>query len=330
MRRHLACCLAVALSTLAGSAVADQVSDILSQATLPEFQSYLRVLTGMDPLPGDPPVYLPNRYATSQNARRAGSWLMNQFTSWGYSVTNPSFDSAYSPNVVAERVGTTHPQDIYIISAHYDSVQAGPGCDDNGSGTAAVMMAARILAQQSFQATVRFVAFSGEEQGMVGSTAYATAAHNAGESIAGVINLDMLLHPAFDNHSTSDYDLDIEGNAASLGLNQYLAGQFAAYTPIAVQVHTNDDEGSDEYSFWQHGYVAVGVSENTTHEIAYGSNSVYHTANDVMTHPDFDWPFALEATRGSMAGLIGLAGLAPEPGAALSLLFLTVLVRVRR
>jgi Zn-dependent M28 family amino/carboxypeptidase len=331
MRTRVVCCLVGVLLALGGSvATADQVSDILSQATLPEFQSYLRVLTGVDPLPGSPPTYLTNRYSYSQNARKAGSWLKNQFTSWGYSVTDPTFNSSYSPNVVAERAGAARPQDIYIICAHYDGASEGPGCDDNGSGTAAVMMAARVLSRYAFQATVRFVAFSGEEQWMVGSEAYAAAAHGAGENIAGVINLDMLLHPGFDNHpANADYDLDIESNTASLGLAQYLAGQIATYTSVAVQVHNDPNSASDHVSFWPFGYSSVGLAENKPDEIWGGSNSTYHTANDVMTCPDFDWPFGLEATRGSMAGLIGLAGLVPEPGSAFGLLLLAVLLRRR-
>ena len=96
--------------------------------------------------------------------------LAERFTGWGYNVTQHTFNSQYAPNIIAERPGTTRPQDVYILDAHFDSAGV-PGCDDNGSGTAAVLIAARILSQYTFEGTVRFVGFSAEEYGLVGSDA---------------------------------------------------------------------------------------------------------------------------------------------------------------
>lgn len=327
---RLSVCLIVVLCI--SSASADPISDIISQATLEEYQGHLRILTGVDPVPGDPPYYLANRYSFGTDILVAGEWILNQFTSYGLSAGYHTFNPAYGPNVIAELPGTTRPEDVYIICAHYDTYNGAnqydaPGCDDNASGTAAVLEAARVLSQYQFEATIRFIAFSGEEQWMVGSLAYAEYCALYGQPISAAVNWDMILHPGFDNQEPDpDYDLDIESNAASQGLANYFAAQVGAYTPLDVQVHIGDNLVSDHWSFWQYGYQAVGLVENTVFEIWGGSNDTYHTVDDTMDNPDWDWDFAVHTLRGGMAGVIGLAGLVPEPSTGMALTLLALMM----
>jgi hypothetical protein len=94
--------------------------------------------------------------------------------------------------VVGELRGSAFPDDIVIVCAHFDSTSTepetlAPGADDNASGVAAVMEAARILARYPTDYTIRFLAFSGEEQGLYGSEAYARAAKAANQRIVGVV-----------------------------------------------------------------------------------------------------------------------------------------------
>ncbi len=306
--------IASTIFALAGLVVADagadEIEDIVNQISLDEYHSYLRVLTGVDPVPGDPPYYLAGRHSLSTDIRIAGQWILEHFDSLGLAASRHTFDLSYGPNVIGELPGGTSPADIYVYCAHYDTVAGTPGCDDNGSGTAAVMMAARILSQYRFEGTIRFIAFSGEEQWMVGSLAYAARAQALGENIVAAINLDMLLHPGFDDHDPDpDYDVDIGGNNASQWLAQELATQFETYTPLDFQVHNDDGFVSDQWAFWQYGYDAVGVAENTPWEIWGGSNDTYHQPSDTIDNPDWDWDFAQQAIRGSMAELVTLAGL---------------------
>jgi len=299
----------------AAPAGADPIEDVVNQVSLEEFQSYLRVLTGVDPVPANPPVYLENRWSFGNDIEVAAQWILDHFDSLGLIASFQTFDPAYGPNVIGELPGTTRAEDVYIYCGHYDTYHRGdqlhaPGCDDNGSGTAAVMMAARILSQREFDATIRFIAFSGEEQGMVGSQAYAADAYAAGENIVAVINLDMILHPGFDNHDPDpDYDLDIIGNYTSQWLAGNLAGELGTLAPISFEVHNNATGFSDHWSFWQYGYEAVALSENTPQETWGGANDAYHQLSDTIDNPHYDWDFALHAVRGSMAGLIVLAGM---------------------
>jgi hypothetical protein len=334
-RAKCAAVFSVAL-LLAAPAAADAIEDIINQVTLDDYMADLRVLTGVDPVPTNPPYTLANRYSFGQDIHVAGQWLYDEFASYGLVARQDVFNSSYGPNIIGELPGTTRPDDIYIICGHYDTYHEAdqshaPGCDDNGSGTATALMAARILSQYQFEGTLRFIAFSGEEQGLVGSAAYAQAAQVAGENIVGVINLDMFLHPGFDNVDPDpDYDLDIRSNPASLPLAQFLAGQFGLYTPIDIEVHPNAGSGSDYYSFWQHGYNAVGLSENTSAEIWGGSNDSYHQLSDTIYNPDYDWQFGIETVRGAMAGMIGLAGLVPEPTSLVLLALLAFPLTWRR
>ncbi|MHC4414708.1 MAG: M28 family peptidase [Planctomycetota bacterium] len=297
----------------------DEVGDIINQAALAEFELYLRVLTGVDPVPGEPPYYLQNRYSFGTDILIAGQWILEHFEAIGLDASYHIYDQQYGPNVIGELPGTTRPEDIYVYCGHYDTYHAAdqtdaPGCDDNGSGTSAVMMAARILSQYRFEGTIRFIAFSGEEQWMVGSQAYCADAADAGENIVAAINLDMFLHPGFDNQDPDpDYDLDIGGNHASQWIAQYLAPLFELYTPIDFEIHDDDGFVSDQWAFWQYGFDAVGMIENTPQEIWGGSNDDYHQPTDTMDNPEYDWEFAMHTVRGSLAGLIGLAGLVPCP-----------------
>ena len=85
-----------------------------------------------------------------------------------------------------------NPENIYIIGAHIDDVQGTPGADDNASGSVATLLAADILSQYQWGCTLRFALWTGEEQGLNGSHAYAQRAYNNGENILGYLNLDMI------------------------------------------------------------------------------------------------------------------------------------------
>ncbi|NUQ63357.1 MAG: M28 family peptidase, partial [Pirellulales bacterium] len=203
-------------------------------------------------------------------------------------------------NVVGAKPGAARPNDIYIVGAHYDSLN-NPGADDNASGTAGVMEIARVLAQQDFEATLVFIAFDREEQGLFGSTAYAAAAQNAGKTIRGMVSLDMIAYnPAGANHDKVRlYD------AASGGrVKGDLAVAFAAYGSGLATVDSGLISASDHAPFDQRGFDAALVIE---HEV--WSNPYYHQATDaVETAGYIDYAFATKVTRAVAGYLAGAAG----------------------
>jgi aminopeptidase YwaD len=92
-------------------------------------------------------------------------------------------------NVVATKRGTTRPDEIVVVGGHYDSVPRSPGANDNASGTAAVLEAARVLAGIPTPRTVQFVLFAAEELGLYGSAAFASERR---QGVVAMINLDMV------------------------------------------------------------------------------------------------------------------------------------------
>jgi hypothetical protein len=102
-------------------------------------------------------------------------------------------------NVIATLQGTQSDR-VYLISGHYDSrvtdvlnaVSDAPGANDDASGVAAVLELARVMAKHRFEATIKFVAFAGEEQGVFGSTFFAEQAKQQGMNIAGAFSNDIV------------------------------------------------------------------------------------------------------------------------------------------
>ncbi len=92
-------------------------------------------------------------------------------------------------NVVATKRGTARPDEIIVVGAHYDSVPNSPGANDNASGVAATLEAARVLAGAPTPRTVQFVLFAAEELGLLGSAAFAAERRSG---VVSMINLDMV------------------------------------------------------------------------------------------------------------------------------------------
>ncbi|MBI3913010.1 MAG: M20/M25/M40 family metallo-hydrolase [Chloroflexi bacterium] len=94
-------------------------------------------------------------------------------------------------NVIATKRGTSGK--MLLLGGHYDSVEAGPGANDNGSGTAVLLELARVLAQKQFKDTLTFIAFDAEEFGLIGSRHHAdNLTERDRAQIAAMLNFDML------------------------------------------------------------------------------------------------------------------------------------------
>lgn len=247
------------------------------------------------------------RYASTTNCEAAGEALYSTFSGLGLDEVGFetfSFAGGYtSRNVVAEKTGETFPDDIYIICGHYDSTSPSatrqtlaPGADDNASGTAAVLEAARVLAPYDLDYTVRFIAFSAEEWGLWGSRAYAAAARAAGERIRGVINLDMIAYA-----NIMPEDLQIIVNPASEWLADLYLAAAAAYGPL-TGTKTVDASFvySDHSPFWDTNYPALLAIEDDPL-----TNPYYHQTTDTLDKIQSE--FFTAATRASLGLLAELA-----------------------
>jgi len=112
---------------------------------------------------------------------------------------------ATDQNVIAELPGS-NTDNVVMAGAHLDSVPAGPGINDNGSGSAAILETALMMAKVKPQNTIRFAWWGGEELGLVGSTAYVDGlSQGEKDRIALYLNYDMVGSP---NYVTMVYDAD--------------------------------------------------------------------------------------------------------------------------
>ncbi len=107
-------------------------------------------------------------------------------------------------NIVGSMTGFSDNDSIYIVDAHYDSVSNSPGIDDNASGVAGFMEAARILSQYEFHKTIKFIGFDLEETGLEGSIDYVENDILPNEQIKGVFNLEMIGY-ATDQPNTQEF-----------------------------------------------------------------------------------------------------------------------------
>ncbi len=263
--------------------------------------------------------------------QEARLYLTDQFRAMGLTV---SIKGVYR-NVVAEWPGTQKPQEIYIVCGHYDTTGGGerpsggerPGGDDNASGTAGVLEAARVLTQHQFRATLRFIAFNAEEEWMLGSQEYVNRLPKDA-NIVGVINLDMILRPAWDSDPNEPNDLEVETLEAPFctAWVQTFVAAAATYVPSLVIDPSSHYplvwEAGDHGPFVYAGYPAFVAIENTAGEIWSGnSNAYYHSSQDASNalannplSPSgvmYDYGFAVNVVKATVATLAQQAGLIP-------------------
>ena len=222
------------------------------------------------------------------------------FQAYGLTTTLNEFEYYSYPghNVIAEHLGTTRPNDVYIIGAHYDSV-GNPGADDNASGVAGVLEIARLISQWPSDATIRLIAFDKEEWGLIGSDVYADA--HSGDHILGMLSLDMIAYRA-----NSTVGADIYGRAQSNDVKSALAAALSTYAQITASIGGEMD-GSDQAPFEWRGFHAALLIEPDLDE-----NPYYHQVLDSVDTPGYiDYEYAAAMTRGALAWLVEAAGVSP-------------------
>ncbi|MCG3126895.1 MAG: hypothetical protein CHACPFDD_01750 [Phycisphaerae bacterium] len=238
-------------------------------------------------------------YGAEHNLARAN--IQSLFQSFGLTTTLESFryNSVTYYNVVGVHTGTTAPSQVYIIGGHFDSVN-NPGADDNASGVAGVIEAARLLSQWPSDATIRFIAFDREEQGLIGSDAYATA--HAADDIRGMISMDMIAY-----RGSSGDRARIYGRTASNPLKNALSAALTSYGGLTVTLGGEFD-ASDHAPFEWQGFDACCLIE-----YAWSSNPNYHTQDDSVDTPNYiNYPYAADMTRGVVGWLVDAAGATPD------------------
>jgi len=133
---------------------------------------------------------IPNAFITGEGYRMIYRLLQHGPVEVELDITNSISDGPVDVyNTVAEIRGTEKPDEVVILGAHLDSWDLGTGSTDNGTGSAAVLEAARALTKLDLKPkrTIRFVLFSGEEEGLVGSKRYVESHKDDLDKISGVL-----------------------------------------------------------------------------------------------------------------------------------------------
>ncbi|MBP2619129.1 M28 family peptidase [Chryseobacterium jejuense] len=222
------------------------------------------------------------------------NWLKNKYTSYGYTAsqieedpftyTNFNGNNISSKNLVITKTGTVYPDKYVIICGHYDTI-VGAGVSDNGSGTSILLEAARILKDIPTEYSIKFIHFSGEEQGLKGSYHYADNIAYQGSTrtldIKLVFNIDQVGGQLGNTNNTIKCEKDISGmsgnNTASATVTQELAVCTGLYSPLQTSI--SNTYGSDYIPFEAKGYTITGFYEHIRSENE-------HTTEDTFANID--------------------------------------------
>jgi hypothetical protein len=250
-------------------------------------------------------------------------------------------------DVLAIQRGTTDPNRVIVISGHLDSrvsdilnaTSDAPGANDDGSGTTAVIEAARVLSKHRFPATLVFAALSGEEQGLYGGHVLADYASAHGWNVEADLNNDIVgntegmsgvrdnTHVRVFSEGTRTTETAKEADrrrynggevdSPSRNLARFmdrLADQYLTNLDVMMVYRTDRyGRGGDQVEMLKAGYPAVRVTEATEnytrqHQDLRVENGIHY--GDVLDGVDF--PYLAQVTRLNVITMASLA-MAPEP-----------------
>lgn len=227
-------------------------------------------------------------------------------------TSDPDFPTT---NLIAELRGVDRPDEVVLVGAHYDAFFS--GADDNTSGVAAMLEMARVLGAHSFRRTIRFVAFDGEEFGLVGSTRYLRQTQGLrGETLNASIVFDCVGYADSTPGSQSSLPglpVPSAGDFIALIANDHSAAQAVQLGAIARQLQllptetviapgdganpiTGNLMRSDHAPFWLEGLPSVFLTDTANFR-----NPNYHQESD--TPDTLDPVFLAQVTRLSAAAV---------------------------
>jgi hypothetical protein len=268
--------------------ISDQVRQLTSRASIAMVYEYEKSLFDFD----------------SKNISRPGNkpareYLFNTYRSFGYEPELQFFnnanaaDSGRTANVLATLRGTENPELVYIVSSHFDSHASGPGADDNTSGTAALLEAARVMAKHPQPATIIFASFTGEESGLLGSREWVRQAVASGVKLVGALNNDML-------GWANDHRLDNTIRYSNPGIRDIQHAAAFLFTDMITYdaVYYRSTDAAAYYE--QYGDIVGGIGSYPVL-----GNPHYHSSHDILEVENHR--LITEASKTTIATLVMLA-----------------------
>ncbi|MCP4605265.1 MAG: M28 family peptidase [Proteobacteria bacterium] len=237
----------------------------------------------------------------------AARYIEQHFQTLGYEVASQYFDADGTRvrNLEVVKKGTTVPDEIVVVGAHYDSALDTPGANDNGSGVAALLALADLLMEESHQRTLRFVAFVNEEPPYfqtddMGSVHYANRCRKRNENIVAMLSLETMGYYLDEPKSqkfpplvrafypdTGNF-ITFVGNVGSRSLVRQCVELFRKTTRFPAEgaaiIGAVPGIGwSDHWAFWEAGYDGVMVTDTAPFRYPH-----YHELDDTYDKIDYD------------------------------------------
>lgn len=236
------------------------------------------------------------RVTGTYGCEKAAEYLFEQLNGMGLETRHHAWTSSNnkllrlrfykSENVEGIINGKDPTKEVLIFNGHYDTVEVSPGANDDGSAIAAILTAAYVLSNFEFNRTIKFVAFSGEEQGLLGSGAYVKETYENNEKILTEFNADGIGYSETAEGGkkvslsyTNDADWIVNkikevNDNQGIGFNIRLAWIMRPGGVLRI---------SDFYDFVLYGYKAVSFWQSEAN-VAY-----FHTAEDTIEHVNFSY-----------------------------------------
>ncbi|UCH89181.1 MAG: PKD domain-containing protein [Thermoplasmata archaeon] len=264
--------------------VQDAIKHIIDTVTEDHLKTFLDKLVGFD-----------SRYYYAPGMYSASEWLYNVLDGHGrlkmeyhnFSLTT-SEGSFLLSNVILTLPGLDEDSNrTFYMFAHSDAIQSDkpeqlltntPGANDDGTGCAAVLEAARVLSYYDFKDTIKFAFFNAEELGSLGSERYAKNMSDRNENVIASINYDMIGY----SQSSTQHNLKFYYNTASNEQEKYLEGVNSRYN-IGITITSqkmSSDLPSDIQSFYDYGYPCVLGNDADNYPY-------YHSTEDTIDKINF-------------------------------------------
>jgi Zn-dependent M28 family amino/carboxypeptidase len=246
-----------------------------------------------------------NPYDRYRELEQAAEYIHRNFEAYGLQVTREPFqwEGVEVCNIIGEKKGKISPGKVIILGAHYDSVQDSPGADDNASAVAVLLEVARTVSRVSPGATVRFIAFTLEEYGYLGSIHHAEKVKKEGTKVEGMISLEMVGFTAPTQNypfyidpkcypSVGDF-VGVVANKKSAALMEKVRSSLKRNIPqLPAEFLTVPGNGegfeelrlSDHSPFWDQGFPALLVTDTS-----FLRNPNYHLPTDTIETLDFEF-----------------------------------------
>jgi hypothetical protein len=238
--------------------------DAVSKVSADSLIRFVTELTGRDSaaLNGQK-VLITSRYAFHPGNDVAAAYLKEKCLGYGFTAEDIPYSST-GRNIVMYKPGTVSAKSAYILCAHYDCVgtvnENFEGADDNASGVAALLEAARLFKDEQLPYTLVLAFWDEEEIGLVGSKAFAPDGPLGYWDVKGVINLDMI---AYENNGDSLAQVHTTPVNLSVSLAQKVVELNRKFgINLNLQVKNPGETATDHQAFWLTGATAVGITED--------------------------------------------------------------------